>query len=135
MNEYDDIINLQHHQSTKHKHMSNYQRAAQFAPFAALTGYDTAIDETARLTNEKLELSEEQQEYLNQQIQLLIECILKKPQVEITYFVSDERKSGGEYITITGNVRRIDDHNREIVFTDGLTVKIDDVWNIKIISK
>ena len=135
MNEYDDIINLPHHQSVKRPHMNSHQRAAQFAPFAALTGYDAAIDETARLNSEKLELSEEQQEYLNQQIQLLIECILKKPQVEITYFVSDERKSGGEYITITGNVRRIDDHNREIVFTDGLTVKIDDVWNIKIISK
>ena len=135
MNEYDDIINLPHHQSVKRPHMNSHQRAAQFAPFAALTGYDAAIDETARLTSEKLELSEEQQEYLNQQIQLLIECILKKPQVEITYFVSDERKSGGEYITITGNVRRIDDHNREIIFTDGLTVKIDDVWNIKIISK
>ena len=133
MNEYDDIINLPHHQSVKRPHMNSHQRAAQFAPFAALTGYDAAIDETARLTSEKLELSEEQQEYLNQQIQLLIECILKKPQVEITYFVSDERKSGGEYITITGNVRRIDDHNREIVFTDGLTVKIDDVWNIKIL--
>ncbi len=132
MNEYDDIINLPHHQSVKRPHMNSHQRAAQFAPFAALTGYDAAIDETARLTSEKLELSEEQQEYLNQQIQLLIECILKKPQVEITYFVSDERKSGGEYITITGNVRRIDDHNREIVFTDGITVKIDDVWSIKI---
>ena len=132
MNEYDDIINLPHHQSTKHKHMRNYQRAAQFAPFAALTGYDTAIDETARLTNEKLELSEEQQEYLNQQIQLLIECILKKPQARITYFVPDARKSGGEYVTITGNVRRVDDYNRKIVFADGLTVNIDDVWSIKI---
>ena len=130
MNEYDDIIYLPHHQSTKHKHMSNYQRAAQFAPFAALTGYDAAIDETARLTNEKLELSEEQQEYLNQQIKLLIECILKKPQVEITYYVPDERKSGGGYVTTSGNVRRVDDYNREIVFTDGMTVKIDDVWNI-----
>ena len=132
MNEYDDIINLPHHQSTKHKHMSNYQRAAQFAPFAALTGYDAAIDETARLTDKKLELSEEQQEYLNQQIQLLIECILEKPQVQITYFVPDERKSGGEYVTVTGNVRRVDDYNREIVFTDGMTVKIDDVWSIRI---
>ena len=135
MSEYDDIINLPHHQSTKHKQMSNYQRAAQFAPFAALTGYDAAIDETARLTNEKLELSEEQQDYLNEQIQLLIERISENPQANITYFVPDERKSGGEYVTITGNVRRVDDHNREIVFTNGLTVKIDDVWNIRIISK
>ena len=78
--------------------------------------------------------SEEQQDYLDQQIQFLIECILKKPQVEITYFVPDVRKSGGEYVTITGKVRRVDDYNREIVFTDGLTVKIDDVWNIRIIT-
>ena len=135
MNEYDDIINLPHYQSTKHKHMSNYQRAAQFAPFAALTGYDAAIDETARLTNEKLELSEEQQDYLNEQIQLLIERISENPQANITYFVPDDRKSGGEYVTITGNVRRVDDINREINFVDGMTVKIDDVWNIRIITK
>ena len=132
MSEYDDIINLPHHQSTKHKQMSNHQRAAQFAPFAALTGYDVAIDETARFTDEKLELSEEQQDYLNEQIQLLIEQISEKPQSQITYFVHDERKSGGENVTITGNVRRVDDYNREIVFADGLTVKIDDVWSIRI---
>ena len=132
MSEYDDIINLPHHQSTKHKQMSNYQRAAQFAPFAALTGYDAAIDETARLTDKKLELSDEQESYLNEQIQLLIERISEKPQSQITYFVHDERKSGGENVTITGNVRRVDDYNREIVFADGLTVKIDDVWSIRI---
>jgi len=132
VNEYDDIIDLPHHQSAKHKHMSNYQRAAQFAPFAALTGYDAAIDETARLTDKKLELSEEQQDYLNEQIQLLIERISDKPQVEITYFVPDDRKTGGEYVTTTGNVRRVDDYNRDVVFIDGLTVKIDDVWSIKI---
>ena len=113
--------------------MSNYQRAAQFAPFAALTGYDAAIDETARLTDQKLELSDEQADHLNAQIQRIIENIIDKPQVEITYFVPDNRKSGGEYMTVTGYVRRVDDHNREIVFTDGLTVKIDDVWNIRII--
>ena len=134
MSEYDDIINLPHHQSTKHKQMSNYQRAAQFAPFAALTGYDAEIDETARLTDKKLELSDEQESYLNEQIQLLIERISEKPQSQITYFVPNERKSGGEYVTVTGNVRRVDDYNREIVFTDGLTVKIDDVWNIRIIT-
>ena len=132
MNEYDYIINLPHHQSTKHKHMSNYQRAAQFSPFAALTGYDAAIDETARLTDKKLDLSEEQTEFLNQQIQLIIKHLFEKPQVEITYFVPDERKAGGEYMTVTGNVHRVDDYNREIVFTDGLTVKIDDVWSIQI---
>ena len=135
MNEYDDIIDLPHHQSTKHKHMSNYQRAAQFAPFAALTGYDAAIDETARLTDKKLELSYEQQDYLNEQIQLLTERLSEQPQVEITYFVPDERKSGGEYVTVTGNVRRVDDYHREIVFFDNMIVKIDDVWRIKILKE
>ena len=133
MNEYDDIINLPHHQSSKRAHMSNHQRAAQFAPFAALTGYDAAIDETARLTDQKLELSDEQADHLNTQIQRVIENIVDKPQVEITYFVPDNRKSGGEYVTVTGRVRRVDDHNREIVFVDGMTVAIDDVFVISII--
>lgn len=133
MNEYDDIINLPHHRSVKRPHMSIYQRAAQFAPFAALTGYDAAIDETARLTDQKLELSDEQADHLNAQIQRIIENIIDKPQVEITYFVSDNRKSGGEYVTVTGSVRRVDDQKREIVFVDGMNVKIDDVWNIRVI--
>ena len=132
MNEYDDIINLPHHQSSKRPHMSNYQRAAQFAPFAALTGYDAAIDETARLTDKKLELSDEQADHLNVQIQRIVENIADKPQVEITYFVPDNHKSGGEYVTVTGCVRRFDDSNREIVFVDGMTVAIDDVYMIKV---
>ena len=132
MNEYDDIINLPHHQSSKRPHMSNHQRAAQFAPFAALTGYDAAIDETARLTDKKLELSDEQADHLNVQIQRIVENIADKPQVEITYFVPDNHKSGGEYVTVTGCVRRFDDSNREIVFVDGMTVAIDDVYMIKV---
>ena len=113
--------------------MSNYQRAAQFSPFAALTGYDAAIDETARLTDKKLDLSDEQADHLNAQILRIIENITEKPQVEIIYFVPDNHKSGGEYVTVTGSVRRVDDHNREIVFVDGMSVGIDDVWNIKIL--
>lgn len=133
MNEYDDIINMPHHQSSKRPHMSSHQRAAQFAPFAALTGFDAAIDETARLTDQKLELSDEQADHLNAQIQRIIENIADKPQVEITYFVPDNHKSGGEYVTVTGRVRRVDDHNREIVFVDGMTVAIDDVYVISIL--
>ena len=132
MNKYDDIINMRHHRSSKRPHMSDHRRTAQFASFAALTGYDAAIDETARLTDQKLELSDEQADYLNAQIQWIIENINDKPQVEITYFAPDNRKSGGEYTTVTGSVRRVDDHNREIVFVDGMTVGIDDVWNIRI---
>ena len=132
MNEYDDIINLPHHQSTKHKHMSNYQRAAQFSPFAALTGYDAAIDETARLTDKKLDLSDEQADHLNAQILRIIENITEKPQVEIIYFVPDNHKSGGDYMTVTGSVRRVDDQKREIVFVEDMTIAIDDVYMIKI---
>lgn len=132
MNEYDDIINLPHHQSKKYKHMSNYQRAAQFAPFAALNGYDAAIKETARLTDMKLEISDDRADFLNQQMHRIIERAAEKPTVEITYFVPDNLKSGGEYITITANVREIDDVNRVVVFTDGMMIAIDDIWNITI---
>ena len=120
MNKYDDIINMRHHRSSKRPHMSDHRRTAQFASFAALTGYDAAIDETARLTDQKLELSDEQADYLNAQIQRIIENITDKPQVEITYF------------TVTRYVRLVGNHNREIVFVDGMTVGIDDVWNIRI---
>lgn len=133
MNEYDDIINLPHHQSTKHAHMSRINRAAQFAPFAALTGYGAQINETARFTNEKSELEEERINILNEQIQLIYERLSEKPFVEVTYFVPDIRKSGGEYITVSGNVRRIDDVNREIIFTDDLRIPMDDVYSIKMI--
>ena len=79
----------------------------------------------------KLELSDEQADHLNAQIQRVIENTVDKPHVEMTYFVPNNRKSGGEYVTVTGRVRRIDEHNREIVFTDGVTVGIDDVYMIK----
>ena len=115
MNEYDDIINLPHHQSTKHAYMSRINKAAQFAPFAALTGYGAAINETARFTNEKPEIEEESINILNEQIQLIYDRISEKPFVEITYFLPDIRKSGGEYVTVSGNVRRIDDFKSDSV--------------------
>ena len=107
MGEYDDIINLPHHQSAKHKQMSRLNRAAQFAPFAALTGHGAAISETARLTDEKIELVEEIVNILNEKIQ--------------------------KYVMVSGNVRRIDDYNREIIFTDDLRIPIDDIYSINII--
>ena len=142
MGEYDDIINLPHHQSAKHKQMSRLNRAAQFAPFAALTGHGAAISETARLTDylrsisdedDEIELEEEIISILNEQIQIIYENISEKPFVEITYFVPDNRKSGGNYVTVSGNVRRIDDYNREIIFTDDLRIPIDEIYSINII--
>lgn len=133
MGEYDDIINLPHHQSAKHKQMSRLNRAAQFAPFAALTGHGAAISETARLTDEKIELGEEIISILNEQIQIIYENISEKPFVEINYFAPDDCKSGGKYVMVSGNVRRIDDYNREIIFTDDLRIPIDDIYSINII--
>ena len=130
MNKYKDIINLPHHVSNTRKPMSLYNRAAQFAPFAALTGYDDAIKETARLTEERIELSDELKNMLNQKIKLIIENIKLQPEVVITYFVHDNKKSGGVYKTISGNVKRIDEVEKCIIFTNKLKIKVSDLLNI-----
>lgn len=130
MNKYKDIINLPHHASKTRKPMSLYNRAAQFAPFAALTGYDDAIKETARLTEERIELSDELKNMLNQKIKLIIENIKLQPEVAITYYVPDNKKSGGVYKTISGNVKRIDEVEKCIIFTNKLKIKVSDMLNI-----
>lgn len=130
MNKYKDIINLPHHVSKTRKPMSLYNRAAQFAPFAALTGYDDAIKETARLTEERIELSDELKNMLDQKIKLIIENIKLQPEVAITYYVPDNKKSGGVYKTISGNVKRIDEVEKCIIFTNKLKIKVSDLLNI-----
>lgn len=105
--EYKDIINLPHHVSSKRPQMPMLDRAAQFSPFAALTGYDDAIHETARLTNDKIDLSEEEKETLDRKQQILSEKLSVHPALTITYFVPDARKSGGAYVTISGNLKRL----------------------------
>lgn len=127
MNKYEDIINLPHHVSKTRKPMSLYNRAAQFAPFAALTGYDDAIKETSRITEQRIELSEELKNMLNQKIKLISENIKLQPKVSITYFVPDNKKSGGVYKTISGNVRRIDEIEKYLLFTNKLKVYFYDV--------
>ena len=107
---YDDIINLPHHESKKHPRMSLDARSAQFAPFAALTGYDEAIKETARQTDKRIEINEELKRILNEKLQLIKKEIHTKPKIIVTYFVSDSKKEGGKYITITGNVIKIDEN-------------------------
>lgn len=108
-NGYDDIINLPHHTSTKHPQMSIEARAAQFAPFAALTGYEDEVKETARLTNEKIELDEEAKSILDNKIQMLLEQLSSRFNVSFTFFLPDDRKSGGRYEIISGIVKKIDD--------------------------
>ena len=128
MSEYDDIIDLPRPRS-KYESMPMSDRAAQFSPFAALTGYGDAIDETARLTDRRIELSEEESAELDYKQQYL--ATLDAPTVTVTYFVPDERKSGGAYVTHTGVLKRVDEVESMVVFKDGLRVPLDEVMDIK----
>lgn len=128
MSEYDDIIDLPRPRS-KYESMPMSDRAAQFSPFAALTGYGDAIDETARLTDARIELSEEERAELDYKQQYL--STLDSPMVTVTYFVPDSRKSGGAYVTHTGVLKRVDEVERMVVFKDGLRVPLDEVMDIK----
>ena len=127
MEKYREIIDLPHHVSKTRPQMPMSDRAAQFAPFAALTGYDAAIKETGRLTDERIELDEEALNDLNMRYQLLVDALDEEPEVEITYFKPDERKSGGEYVTVTGTVKKVDDFERLITMQNGTKIPMDDV--------
>jgi len=127
---YDDIINQPHHISRKRKQMSLYNRAAQFAPFAALTGYDGMVTETARLTDRRIELDEESIALLNQQLHTIIDSIEEQPEITLIVFEPDEKKEGGTYHTISGHVRRIDDVNREVIMTDRTVIRLDRIYAI-----
>lgn len=128
---YDDIIHLPHHVSKTRPQMSLEDRAAQFSPFAALTGYDAAILETGRLTEDKLELGEETQAILDRKQKYLAEIIASRPEVTVTYFVPDEKKSGGAYSTVTGFLKRIDEYERVLVLTDGRKIQLDAIFDIE----
>lgn len=129
-NEYDDIINLPHHVSKVHPQMTMYQRAAQFAPFAALTGHDAAIRETARLTDSQIELGDENNEILNRKLAILRDHLKDMPDVTITFFRPDEKKSGGSYETYTGNLRVIDDYEQNLIMSDGNKIPLPSVLDI-----
>lgn len=128
---YDDIIHLPHHQSGTRLHMSLHDRAAQFSPFAALTGYDAAVEEAARLTEQKLELSEEEKAALSAKLTEIKEHIKERPEVTVTYFVPDERKAGGTYVTVTGTVRRIDEFERVVVMQDQSRIPIEGIIDLQ----
>ena len=130
-NLYQEIIDLPHHVSKTHPQMPMSDRAAQFSPFAALTGYNSAIRETGRLTEERIELDEEALMALNMRYQLLIDSLKECPEVRITYFKPDERKSGGAYLTITSVVKKVDDYKRLITMQDGMIIPLDDVLMIE----
>ena len=129
--EYKDIINLPHHVSSKRLQMPMLDRAAQFSPFASLTGYDDAIHETGRLTDEKIDLSEEDKKTLDRKQQILSEKLSDHPALTITYFVPDAKKSGGAYVTKDGNLKKIDEFERWMMLTDGTKIPLDDVSDIE----
>lgn len=128
--QYDDIINLPHHQSTTRPHMSNYDRAAQFSPFAALTGHEEAIEETARLTDWEMEIDEGVKEQLNEKLQMIEGILSTHPKVTIKYFQPDIRKDGGRYVTISGVVKKIDHYEQVVLLEDGTEILINRIIGI-----
>lgn len=128
--QYNDIIDLPHHVSAIRPRMSMIDRAAQFSPFAALTGYDAAIKETGRLTDARIELSEESRAILDRKQQLLLSNLSNSPEISVTYFVPDERKAGGSYATVTGKVKKVDEYLRLLILFNGEKIYLDDVLDL-----
>ena len=131
--QYDDIIDLPHHVSSRHPQMPMIDRAAQFSPFAALTGYDDAITETARLTEEKRELSEEQKHTISKQLHALQQRIKDRsnPAVTIVHFQPDDCKAGGAYETAAGFVKKVDEYAGVLTLTDGTVISFDNILSIE----
>lgn len=131
MGNYDDIINLPHHVSAVHPRMSAIDRAAQFSPFAALTGHGAAINETARLTEAGPELDETRKEELDARLQVIRECLSMQPEIAITYFVPDARKEGGSYLRAAGTVKKLDDTGHKVIMADGMSIPMDAIYEIE----
>lgn len=129
---YDDIINLPHPESKKHPRMSLHDRAAQFSPFAALTGHSAAIDETARLTDRKLELNEEKKAELDRIWQYLMEKVQNHPMLKVTYFIPDEKKAGGIYNTVRGRLKKMDPYKGILTLADGSMIGYSDIYEMEI---
>lgn len=128
---YKDIIDLLHHQSLRRPRMAMIDRAAQFSPFAALTGHNDAIIETARLTDRKIELDEGTKSIINEKIQMISDFLFEKPTVTFTHFEPDIKKDGGTYLNTTGTVKKIDEFKREIILTDGRIILIEHIYDIE----
>ena len=128
---YDDIIHLPRHVSPKRSPMSNYDRAAQFSPFAALTGYDAVIDETARLTDTQIELDEGGKQLLDEKLRDLQARLPENPRVRLRVFRPDHRKAGGAYEDISGHVKKIDPVTRCVILTEGDVLPVDRIYGIE----
>lgn len=129
-NPYADIIDLPHHVSNRHTQMPMEKRAAQFSPFAAMVGHDAAIHETARLTEEQLELSEDEKAVIDGKLQMLQDHIKEQPEITVAYFQPDKKKSDGIYVTVTGFARRVDKIGQMLVIKDGVKIPIQQILKI-----
>ena len=128
---YEDIVNLPPHISKRHPQPSMIDRAARFAPFAAITGYEEMVLEEARVTEERIDLDEGALALLNEKLNMIQEFLDEEPEVTITYFEPDKKKSGGAYVSITGTVKRIDEYEHLVLMTDGKKIRIDEIYNIQ----
>lgn len=131
---YDDIINLPHHVSKNRKRMSNYDRAAQFSPFAALKGYDDEIDEAARITEDKWDIDGERVTDINEKLLLLKDIVNQHPVVKIVYFVKDDKKAGGSYLTVEERLKKISEYQRTLLFYNNVVVSFDDIYRIELVN-
>ena len=128
---YEDIVNLPPHISKKHPQPTMIDRAARFAPFAAITGYEEMVLEEARITEERIDLDEGTSSILNEKLNMIQEFIDEEPEITITYFEPDKKKSGGAYIDITGTVKRIDEYECLVIMTDGKEIRIEDIYGLE----
>ena len=128
---YEDIVNLPPHISKRHPQPSMMDRAARFAPFAAITGYEEMVLEEARVTEERIDLDEGALSLLNEKLNMIQEFLDEEPEVTITYFEPDKKKSGGAYVSITGTVKRIDEYEHLVLMTDGKKIRVDEIYNIQ----
>lgn len=135
MRNYDDIINLSRPQYHDLPPMSIHDRAAQFSPFAALVGYDAAIEETARLTDSRREMEEDEINELNRQLSELNKRLSERPRIRVTYFIRDRKKEGGRYASKIGNARTIYQAENRIIFTDGESVPVKDMYSVVFIEE
>ena len=126
--QYDDIIRLPHHVSSTRPRMSAIDRAAQFSPFAALTGYDTSIKESARLTDARIELDDSQKEEISEKLRLVTGQL--DAEIKITYFLPDTKKTGGKYVLAASAVKKVDEYERMIIMGDGKQIPIDEVIDV-----
>ena len=127
---YADIIDLPHHEPKTRMRMPRSNRAASFSPFAALSGYDDAVKETARLTDRQIEIGEDTKIALNKRLRIAMEQIENHPVITVTYFMADSRKNGGAYVKHTGVIKKIDECERKVIFRDQMVIPIDNIYEM-----